>query len=245
MDPFSTIGLILLVVIFFAQVIETSIGFGATVIALSIGVQFVPLGELVVVLVLNALVQSTWLAVRGRHVIEWRIIFTRLLPGVVVGFPLGILGGIYWDESILKMFLGGLVIFVALKELSRSFLNSDPGIRSKWVNGAFLAGGGFFHGLFATAGPMVVLYASRRLPKKGQFRATLAVLWLMLNFVMLGSFLVQGRVESSSVLQASVFLPALAGGILLGEFLHARTPEKVFRAVVHVLLLVIGVLLFV
>lgn len=245
MDPFSTIGLLLLVVIFFAQVIETSIGFGATVIALSIGAQFVPLRELVVVLVLNALVQSTWLAVRGRHVIEWRVIFTRLLPGVVLGFPLGILGGIFWDESILKMFLGGLVIFVALKELVQSFRGPVVGSGSRWVNGAFLAGGGFFHGLFATAGPMVVLYASRRLPGKGQFRATLAVLWLMLNSVMLGSFLVQGRVESSSVLQASVFLPALAGGILLGEFLHARTPQRVFRAVVHVLLLVIGVLLFV
>ncbi len=245
MDPFSTMGIILLVVVFFAQVIETSIGFGATVIALSIGAQFVPLRELVVALVLIALVQSTWLAVRGRRSIQWRVILTRILPGVAVGFPVGLIGGAFWEESILKMILGALVILVSLKELFQ--LLRKPGVTdgSKWINGAFLAGGGFFHGLFATGGPLIVLYVSRRLRDKTEFRSTLAVLWLTLNSILLGSFLVQGRVEASSVLQASVFLPALAGGLLLGELLHKRAPEKMFRACIHALLLVIGVLLFV
>lgn len=244
MDPFSTMGVVLLVVVFFAQVMETTIGFGATVIALSIGAQFVPLRELVVALVLIALVQSTWLAVRGRRSIEWRVILTRILPGVAIGFPVGIFGGAFWDESVLKMILGMLVVLVSLKELFLLVRKRESRGGSVWSNGAFLAGGGFFHGLFATGGPLIVLYASRRLPEKGRFRATLAVLWLTLNSVLLGSFLVQGRVEASSVLQAALFLPALAGGLLLGEILHARAPEKLFRACVHALLFVIGVLLF-
>ena len=245
MDPFSTISVILLVVVFFAQVVETTIGFGATVIALSIGAQFVPLRELVVALVLIALVQSTWLAVRGRHAIQWRVILGRILPGVAIGFPIGMIGGAFWEESILKMILGGLVILVSLKELVLLFRKPVARVGSKWFGAVSLAGGGFFHGLFATGGPLIVLYAGRKFSEKAPFRSTLAVLWLVLNSLMLGSFLVQGRVEASSVLQGSVFLPALAGGILLGEFLHARAPEKIFRTVVHVLLLVIGVLLVV
>ncbi|WP_281708165.1 hypothetical protein, partial [Phaeobacter italicus] len=86
------------------------LGFGATVIALAVGSHFVPLSELVVALVLISFVQSSWLALRGRREIQWKVIATRIFPFVAVGFPIGIWCGSVFSEVTLKMILGGLVI---------------------------------------------------------------------------------------------------------------------------------------
>jgi len=56
---------LLSLIIVAAQIVETVTGFGATVIALALGVHIVPIETLVVALVLIGLLQSLWLVARG------------------------------------------------------------------------------------------------------------------------------------------------------------------------------------
>jgi len=110
---------------------------------------------------------------------------------------------------------------------------------------ALLAGGGFFHGLFASGGPLIVYYASRILPGKAAFRATLSALWLILNSVLIALYLPAGRLSGGAPALALALLPAAALGILAGEALHARVNETLFRKVVQVVLLFTGLALLV
>lgn len=237
MEPFSNSWLLLLGAIVAAHTLETALGFGATILALSLGVHFVPLRDLVVALVLLALVQSLWMAVRGWKWVAWRVLFLRILPIAAVGFPIGILCSRILEEATLRVILGGLVFLLALVGL----LRNRPLPRA--LAPAALAGGGFFHGLLGTGGPLLVLYAGQKLPEKAPFRATLAILWLLLNSVLLTTFWVQGRLALSTALRAGSLLPALVGGIAVGELLYARAPQKLFRIAVYLVLVAIGILL--
>jgi len=108
-----------------------------------------------------------------------------------------------------------------------------------------LAGGGFFHGLFASGGPLVVYFASREIPEKGRFRATLSTLWLTLNTVLLISYAFTGRPLAGAATRAAALAPALVAGIVVGEVLHARVDERAFRWIVQGLLFLTGLFLLV
>jgi uncharacterized protein len=229
-----------------AHAVETLTGFGATVIALSLGVRFVPVRNLVVALVLVGWVQSAWILLRSFRHIRGRLLLTRILPGCALGFPLGVWCFRTAGVEELRVILGLFVVGVSSLELL-NLLRKRTGPRPLRPTAglALLAGGGFFHGLFATGGPLVVYYASRILPDKSAFRVTLSVLWLILNSVLICLYASSGRLQGQGPALALCLMPAAALGILAGEKLHARVNEGTFRTLVQVVLLLTGLALLV
>ena len=229
-----------------AHIVETVTGFGATIMALSLGAHLVEVEVLVVALVLVAWIQSVWIVARGFRHIRWDLFLRRILPFCALGFPLGVwcfrsLGG-----EVLKLVLGAFVVVVSSMEIYRLFRRgSEVKSLPPAVGMGLLGGGGFFHGLFASGGPMVVYYASREIQEKSSFRATLSVLWLSLNTVLIITYAVFGRLMGEPTKLALYFLPALAFGILVGEILHARVNELAFRKLVQIALFLTGLSLLV
>lgn len=237
---------LLIAIICLSQAVETVTGFGCTVIALALGVHLVPVQTWVVTLVMIAWLQSAWLVCRGFRVIDWALLLERILPCAVAGLPLG-----FWCFGVLgsgglKHVLGAFVIVVSSLELARLFRRGRGSEPLPWPLGiVLLCGGGFFHGLFASGGPLVVYYSSREIADKGAFRATLSCLWLLLNSVLLVSYALTGRLVKEPAFRAAYLLPALAVGILVGEILHHRVNELTFKRIVQVLLFLTGVVLLV
>ncbi|MBI2058521.1 MAG: sulfite exporter TauE/SafE family protein [Nitrospirae bacterium] len=227
-----------------AHAVETITGFGATIIALSAGAFFLPLDSLVVALVLVGWLQSLWLVARGFRHVEWKFLLYQVLPLCGIGFPLGIFGFAKFPQHHLKTALGLFVVAVAAMELLR--LRREK-VTSKELpfaaRAGLLAAGGFFHGLFATGGPLVVYFASRAILDKSRFRSTLSALWLILNSILILSYLATSRLQREPALLAASLLPALAIGILAGEQLHSRVNEVVFRILVQVVLILTGAFL--
>jgi len=238
--------LLLTCILVAAHIVETVTGFGATVMALSLGAHLVDVEVLVVALVLVAWIQSAWIVARGFRYIRWDLLLTRILPFCALGLPLGVwcfrsLGG----ES-LKLVLGAFVVLVSSMEIYRLFRKGSEAERLPPAVGmGLLGGGGFFHGLFASGGPMVVYYASREIQEKSSFRATLSVLWLSLNTVLIISYAIFGRLIGQPTKLALYFLPALAFGILVGEILHSRVNELAFKMLVQIVLFFTGVSLLI
>jgi len=229
-----------------AHAVETITGFGATVIALSLGVHLVPVRGLVVALVLVGWVQSAWILLRSFRHLRARLLFTRILPGCALGFPLGVWCFRVTGAEELRVILGAFVAGVSCLELlSLLRKGTRPRPLRPLAGFALLAGGGFFHGLFATGGPLVVYYASRILPDKSAFRVTLSVLWLILNSVLIALYVRSGRMGEQGPVLALSLMPAVALGILTGEKLHARVDERTFRVLVQVVLLITGLALLV
>jgi hypothetical protein len=90
---------------------------------------------------------------------------------------------------------------------------------------------------------MVVYVLGRRVDDKAQFRATLSVLWLVLNLTLVIGYAADDKLSSTTFTTTLLLAPALVLGLLLGERLHHRVPATFFRNVVYAMLLAAGFLL--
>jgi uncharacterized membrane protein YfcA len=238
--------LILAAIVVLAQTVETATGFGSTILALSLGAQLYPVEKLVPPLVLIGIAQSGWLVARWHKSVDWRLLLSRILPICAIGLAAGrCLGGLLHGGT-LKIILAAFVIVVSLAELVQLYRGrSGMPPMSAARGSALLLAGGFIHGIFATGGPAVVYYAGRNIRDKAVFRATLSALWLILNLLLLGTWLAGQGLETGSAAMAVCLLPSLIIGILLGEMLHGKVKENTFRGMVFSLLLVTGIFLLI
>lgn len=228
-----------------AFTVEAALGFGATVVAVSLGAFLLPIDEILHAFVPLNLALSTFFVVRNRREVDRRFLLTRVLPFMALGLPLGFFGLAAVDERTARAVLGAFVAWLAAVELWRASRPSTaplPGLSTpRRTLALWLAG--VVHGAFATGGPLVVYVVSRTLLDKGAFRATLSALWLLLNLALLVGFAARGEIGAESGLRSLAWLPFLAGGLLVGDTLHRRVSADAFRRLVFTVLLVAGALL--
>ena len=243
MDP---VAFILAPFVFLAYATEALTGFGAALVAVTLGAHFYPIDRLVPVLVPLNVIVTGYIALRHRKEIDLDLLLKRILPfmgcGVVVGtllFPL--LQGPY-----LKRILGVFIIVFAGRELLLLRFKPQGGKPfGLLVTGAWQLLAGIVHAFYTTGGPPLVYSISRLNLPKGVFRATLCTVWATMNLIMIVIFSTGGRIDGESLALTGSLLPILPLGILAGEFFHGRINERGFRVFIYCLLLVSGVALLV
>ncbi len=220
---------------------EGAIGFGGTVIAASLGSQFVPLEVLLPAFVPLNLALSGWLLARSAGSIAWRVLVFEIAPPVAAGMIAGIALAHAGPQRVLALGFGSFVIVLAVLQLAR------PATRplSRVARLLLLIAGGVAHGIFGTGGPMIVYVARRRIADKRAFRGTLAVLWLVLNSVLLASFVSLDRYGEVTFEIGVVLALAIVPGLWIGERLHHALDAARFERVVWSVLLVAGLALVV
>jgi uncharacterized membrane protein YfcA len=139
------------------------------------------------------------------------------------------------------MFFTGIKGLVALrKKDGRECCPQDRSLFDRIV----LFGGGIIQGAFSSGGPLIIIYASRRLQDKAVFRATLSSLWLTTNCIMVTKWSVFNKVWTPELLRIFAgSLPFIAGGMLLGNFLHNKVNQYYFKVLVYTVLLIAGMML--
>lgn len=234
----------LFIIIILAQAVETTTGFGSTVIALGLGIYFYPLKELVVVLVILGWLQSLYIVVRNFRHILWKILLTRILLFSGLGLPLGMWFFQHFGGSQLKILLGIFIVIISLNQLYLYYRRKEQIKPLPFLLGAVvLVMGGFIHGIFASGGPLIVYYSSREIQDKAGFRATLSALWFILNSCLLGNYLLRSQIKIPTLQFTLWLLPALVVGIVIGEFLHHKVNEQAFRLIVYIVLLLTGIVI--
>lgn len=215
---------------------EGAIGFGGTVIAVSIGAQIIPIEALLPAFVPLNLALSTWLLTRGFREIAWRM----LLVDIALPVGLGAAGGLALfhlpAKTVLALAFGVFVAGLALLQLVRP---ADRPLARPWQLGLLVLGG-VAHGLFGTGGPMIVYVVRRKLPDKRAFRSTLAVLWLVLNTALLVNFLTLGLYHRATLDLGIALALVIVPGLFIGERVHRALDPARFERVVWVLLLGAG-----
>ena len=234
--------MILALIVFFAFLVEAATGFGSMVIALTLGALLFDVNALLGWLVPVNMVLSTYLVARGWRAVQWRFLSTKLLPLMALGLLLGtFVAAQAAQTSWLKPTFGAFVMAVAAWQLKSAL--QPTGVTAPLPAPARIAallGAGVIHGIFATGGPLAVFVSARELPEKAAFRATLSMLWLVLNALVLPRLVLEGQVTAASVPTSALMLLPLAGGIAAGEWVHQRLDEARFRLIVAVLLLLAG-----
>jgi uncharacterized membrane protein YfcA len=219
-----------------AFVTEGAIGFGATVIAASIGAQLIPLDELLPAFVPVNMALSLWLLISGSRSVQWRFLLRDLAPAIVIGAAIGLVLFRVPAKTALAMAFGLFVTGLATLQLVRP---ADRDLPPVWRYG-LLGLGGVAHGLFGTGGPMIVYVTRRRVADKGAFRATLAVLWFSLNCALLANFISLDLYRSETFELGAAIAAAVVPGLLIGERIHRALDAARFERVVWVLLLAAG-----
>jgi uncharacterized protein len=219
-----SLALVLVGVVALAFAIEGALGFGATLVAVTLGAFFVPVDALLPAFLPLNLVLSSAVVLRDRRHVDLRWLTRQALPFMGLGLPFGMLGARWLDPTLLARALGAFVVVLAVMELARR--PAPLGRR------ALLFAGGLVHGALGTGGPLAVAAAGRALPDKSAFRATLAALWLALNAVLVTGFALQGSFGKESLRTSALLSVGLLVGMIAGELLHRRASGAGFRLVV-------------
>lgn len=229
-------GLVVLVTHF----LEGITGFGCTALALPFCIALAGLKTAVPTLVILAWALALYVVVIDFKNLVWRE-FLKILALVLLGLPVGIAIFHRLPVSALKRILGVFMLTVSAWGLYTSFKGAAFKSKIKIpkpIMYLFLFLGGIIHGAFGSGGPFVVLYATGALEKKGQFRATLCALWLVLNTVIIAQNIAASVITPAVLTQLLVCVPFLAGGMVLGNRVHGKVRQEVFLKIIY------GVLFF-
>ena len=231
-------------IVFVTSTLEAVTGFGCTVLAFPFVIFLMKDLEYVkIVLSILALLLAAYFAiVKFRH-INWKQFgIIILLAGL--GLPIGMMIFNSLDASILKKSLGVFIVISAAIQLYKCFTPSSNTRSLTDIAGyIFLFAGGIVHGAFAVGGPLIVLYSAGKMPDKGQFRATMCLLWTTLNTILMFQYLFEKKINLEITRDLLVLLPFLIAGIFAGEAIHNKVNEALFKKIVFASLFLVGVVM--
>ncbi len=221
-------------------------GFGSVVIGLSIAAHFIPLNELVPIVVPIDLISSCYILFKYFNRIDWKTFLKNIIPLVSIGFIVGLNIAPLIEGPILKKAFGGFILFFAIWQLTLQLIATIQG-KSKQHKKPniyqalfFLISGGILQGVYASGGPMIVSYVSKKINDKYAFRSTLMLLWLILNTALIFNFLNTGRIHSKTLMMSGALIPTVILGIFIGDRVHKHVSESHFRIFVFAMLTISG-----
>ncbi len=227
------------VIIFLSYTIQAMTGFGSIVLAITFGSFFFQIKEILPVLVMLDLFLNLYIIKKHSSHVEMELLLRKILPIMFAGAMVGL--SIF--KSIAagsKRLLGIVVTFLALFELLNFYRRKMEKLRPEVVN-LFVFGSGVVEGMYASGGPLLVYVLNKLDLNKSEFRSTLALLWIIMDIILIGAYAFIGILDFSDIVKTLVFLPIIALSLYLGEFLHASVNEEKFRLVVIYVLLIGGV----
>lgn len=243
MTPWPALTLFFAIVLV-SHVLEGITGFGST--ALSIPFLSVLLGVEVAkpILILYTPLLCLYVLARGWRQVAWRQ-FAVMAGVAALGLPLGLLLYSRLPRRALLALLGLFMVAVSLRGLLSAvgLLGAKRAPKTGFLLGGLFCGG-VIQGAFASGGPLIILYATEKIPDKGAFRATMCMVWLALNSVLLAQAGFAGQLTAEVWRLALWGFPFLLAGTLLGDFFHKRVSQALFTKLVYAALLVSGVFVF-
>ncbi|MCS3470049.1 putative membrane protein YfcA [Pseudomonas sp. JUb42] len=239
--PFTSLDwLIILASIGAAYIVFGIAGFGTALVAGPILIRFMPLSQIIPLLVLLDFVAAfgNWLPTRKAVVREELL---RLLPCMAVGCSLGVLFLLQLKSDLLMLLMGLFISAYALYSLA---VKVRPARLNKlWALPAGMVGG-LFGALFGSGGFLYALYLNARLTSKEQARATQSALISCSTVVRLGLFLLAGVYADTSLLVLAVcLLPMMFAGLWIGRSLTLKLSRETFVRLVTWLVLASGLAL--
>ena len=227
--------------------VEGIAGFGATVMALPFVTMLVGIDKAVPMLSSLSVILAIFIISRSWRNFVWKE-YLFIVLHVGLGVPAGLFMMDYLPKNGLIAILVGFMFFVGIRGLLGALRKKEPAavpaVKKNFLSRIILFLGGIIQGAFSSGGPVVVMYASRALPEKSCFRATLTSLWLTTNTIMLTKWTLSGSVWTPQLGKMILCaLPFVAGGMILGDFLHHKVDQKKFTLLVYTVLIIAGFML--
>jgi uncharacterized membrane protein YfcA len=231
-------------IVFLTHALEAVTGFGCAVLAMPFVTALLGVRQGIIIITILSWFLALYMVISKRKQLNFRQ-FVVICGCMAIGLPVGMYLFRAFDMIFLKKILGIFIIvtsawqlFLRLRYKNSKKMTSQDIKRLPYYG--LLIIGGIVHGMFSTGGPLVVIYASRTLPDKGQFRATLCLLWAVLNTVIIGAYLLEGSITLPIAGTTGLLIPFVLFGIIAGEKIHHKVNEQIFSVIVFSMLLITG-----
>ena len=170
-----------------------------------------------------------------RHA-DWKIIL-RLLPWALAGIGLGTVLVRQINDDVMRPLIGSIIlVLLILNYFRQRYWTDEDSVPSHWTFAAVMGlAAGLTTQLANAAGPIMVIYLlSMRLPKD-KYIGTGAWYFLILNWLKIPLFIMDGRISFESVKADLITLPLIAAGAFLGILILKKIPLKWFNLIIQIL----------
>jgi hypothetical protein len=229
-------NLLFLIAAFFAEVAGTLAGFGSSTIALPFALFFFDFQTALVLVaflhIFGNIGRISWF----KHGLDRRLILFFGVPSVAASLA-GALLISYIPQEILKGLLGVFLLIYAGLSLWKDTLRFPASNVNAGIGGVL---SGFLAGLIGTGGALRGAFLTAFNLKKEKYIATAAAIALAVDLTRIPVYLRQGFLPSEQYPTVAIlFILALVGS-WTGRKIVDKIPQKSFRKIVLVALLLIG-----
>ena len=182
-------------------------------------------------------VQATFLAVRYRRHIRWKLLAAPMAAYLVASF-IAVRVAVGMGNALMKRVLGAFLV-----ALSAYFIFAAKHIKltANTRNGLIAGGlGGVMSGLFATGGPPASLYFSATTGTKEEYLATIQAYFSVSNFYVTAVRFYSGVMDATVFRAFAVALGGLVLGNVLGLYVFKRVDVNFIRRAIYVMMAVSG-----
>ncbi len=233
-------NILFFVVIFVTNIIQSITGFAGTMLAMPFSISLVGLDTAKPILNVVSIAISVLVVVKNHQYINKKEVL-KMSVFMLIGMAIGIyLLGVVPTSTLLYVY-GALIMGVALKKL---FIKKEVKLPVA-IMFIVVVLAGIIHGMFVSGGSLLVIYAVYALKDKHQFRASLAILWILLNGILMFTHIQSGLFTTEVTIMSLLAIPTALLSMFFGNKIYDKIDQQLFLKITYVLLLISGVLMFI
>ena len=231
------VSILVFLILFAANFLQAITGFAGTLISMPPTIKLIGVDSAKALLNAIAQISSLMIVLSSYQSIRWKEVI-KMLVGMFVGMAIGLWIYAHFLMHQLLVVYGILIICIALKKL---FIQKELEL-SKGMQIIILLGAGIIHGMFVSGGALLVVYATMVLKDKEEFRASIAMIWLITGFYITGIQIYQGHFNQYVLFLLFVGIIPVFVGTYLGSKVVKKINQKIFMKLTYVLLLMAGIM---
>jgi uncharacterized protein len=229
----------IMLVIFVGTIIQSSFGFGLSIIAMPLLAFVISLQTATPMLALVGLGSSTLIVITSWKKIDWKVTWQLVLASAIAT-PVGILLLLYGSEKIVKLILGLFLVSYGVYGLLPLQLPQLVGSFWPYIFGFFA---GILGSAYNTNGPPVMLYGTLKHWEPEKFRANLNSFFLPTGIIYAFGHMISGLWTATVWRDVLYSLPLLVAGMWIGTQVNKRIDPKKFEKYLFLLIILMGILL--
>lgn len=230
-------ALVIAVIVYFAILTQAISGSGLALVAMPLLIGVLPTLQAATLVSLMSITTQVIMLMRYYRALTFHGLW-RLILGALVGIPIGIFALARLDQRLILTVLG---IFLIAYSLYGLFAPKIPPIKNPNWAYAFGLISGLLHGAYNTGGPPYVIYGVSQQWSPPQFKCNLQVLLMVNTSSVVVAHIAAGHVTVDVLGNYLIALPMILLGAFTGFILDRYIDDRVFRKIVLIVLLVIGV----
>ncbi len=224
-------------IIFLGVFTQSLTGFGSALVCMAILPALVGLEIAAPLVALVSITLEMMLLVKYRKAFHWQAI-KPLVLSALIGIPIGVWALRKVNEEIFLRILGFVIAGYAIYALLNIRLVKMK--RPAWAYAmGFLSG--LLGGAYNTSGPPVVIYGNCRGWQPIEFKTNLQGFFLISNLFVVANHAWQGNLTRPVMEYYLWSIPAILIGVITGAGLDRYLSPEVFRKIVEVLLIMLGI----